>query len=99
VQENGPQDSLAQACPTPLIFELADHLQQFVGIVVKPTGLAPRGAAIPIDGGSRSGFRLARFFKIVWGLGGRHPWAKSGRAQSPYRDRAARILSFYCLIS
>ena len=45
VDEDGPEHSLAQPRPAPLVFELADHLQQFVGVVVDPARTARDGRA------------------------------------------------------
>ena len=43
MEENGDPDALAQPRPAPLVFELADHLQQFVGVVVHPARTAKAG--------------------------------------------------------
>ena len=43
MKEESEPEALAQAGPAALVFELADHLQQFVGIVVDPARTAERG--------------------------------------------------------
>ena len=45
MDEDGPEHSLTQTRPAPLVFELADHLQQFVGVVVDPARTAHDGRA------------------------------------------------------
>src|SRR5579863_1849997 len=57
MQQHGPQGALAKARPAALVLELADHLQQFVGVVVDPAGTADGGAAL----------RLARWRRHLWG--------------------------------
>ena len=43
VHQHSPQNAFAQPRPAPLVFERADHLQQFVGVVVYPARAAHRG--------------------------------------------------------
>ena len=64
MHQHGPQNAFAQPRPAPLVFELADHLQQFVGVVVHPARAARlvdagRFGAASSPGSSGSG-RFAR---------------------------------------
>ncbi len=61
MDQNRDPDALTQPGPAALVFELADHLQQFVGVVVDPAGAVRwagallRDCGLLVRRGSRSG--------------------------------------------
>ncbi len=64
VDQDGDPDAFTQTCPAALVFELADHLQQFVGVVVDPARsahdrrhIAPGTRAVRFSSELKSGVR------------------------------------------
>ncbi len=79
VKENGPQNALAQPRPAPLILKLADHLQQFVGVVVDPARGAAGAGAVACSGWGRGGLRplasscrIRLLLDVHWRFAGGH---------------------------